>query len=125
MPYFYHFDISNKYAAVSASGKITFIEMMNNTNEMIREKGWNHNIQILLDYSMVEDIVLHGKDIRYFFKRLKKMKSKLKDSKIAIVSPNASTFCLVRLWECLSEKGLILNSCVFNDQKEAKAWLES
>ena len=124
MPYFYHFDISNNYAAVSASGKITFIELMNNTNEMIKEKEWNHNSQILLDYSMVEDIVLKAKDIHYFFKRLKKMKSKLKDSKIAIVSPNACTFCLARLWECLSEKGLTFTSCVFHDQKEAKAWLE-
>ena len=123
MAYTYHINLSDNMSTVSAMGKITFDEMMSQTMKMLNEKDWQPGFKLLVDYRNIEDISVNGKNLRSFFNRLKKVGSKLDNSRIAIVTQKDCAFCLVRLWESLSEKRLDVTSKIFRKMEEAESWL--
>lgn len=123
MAYTYHINLSENISTVSASGKITFDEMMSQTIKMLNEKEWQPGCKLLVDYRDIEDITVNGKNLRSFFNRLKKVGSKLNNSRIAVVTQKDCAFCLVRLWESLSEKRFDVTSKIFKKVEEAERWL--
>jgi hypothetical protein len=123
MAYTYSINLSENISTISASGKITFDEMMNQTMKMLNENDWQPGCRLLVDYRKIDDITVNGKNLRSFFNRLKKAGSKLNNSRIAIVTQKDCAFCLVRLWESLSEKRLDVTSKIFGKVEDAESWL--
>jgi hypothetical protein len=123
MAYRYQIDPSNTIAIISASSKVTFDEMMKNTINMLQDSDWKPGYKLLVDYREVDDISLKTRDLKDFFIRIKKYRSRLSDTKIAIISHKNCAFCLTRLWESLSEKRLNVTSKIFKRYNEAEKWL--